>query len=234
MQPSIWQLTPLLLSKNVTTHNGEVMRTNTVSEQTRNNWLIDACLFLGAMLSSITGIYFLYLPVGGYQGGRNPMHGVTILFQRETWDDLHTWFGLLMIIAALVHIVVHWKWILNMARRVLRELTGGGSSLNVRSRWNVFVNTLTGLSFSLVAVSGVYLFFVPGGRNRLADPMILFSRTTWDLLHAWSGICLILVGILHFFIHWGWVVKVTRKMVNVRVQNPGYQQKAVSVRTESS
>ena len=79
----------------------------TVAPQTRNNWLVDATLFIGALVASLSGIYFLFLPVGGYQGGRNPMYGVTILFQRETWDDLHTWFGILMIAAAVIHITLH-------------------------------------------------------------------------------------------------------------------------------
>jgi hypothetical protein len=43
-----------------------------LAPKTRNNWLIDACLFIGALVASITGMYFLFLPVGGYQGGRNP------------------------------------------------------------------------------------------------------------------------------------------------------------------
>ena len=60
------------------------MNTNRISTQTRNNWLIDAGLALSAVTAMISGIYFLYLPVGGYQGGRNPMYGVHILFERHT------------------------------------------------------------------------------------------------------------------------------------------------------
>lgn len=49
-----------------------------VSQQTRNNWLIDTVLFAGALVSSITGIYFLFFPVGGYQAGRNPLYGMVV------------------------------------------------------------------------------------------------------------------------------------------------------------
>ena len=84
-----------------------MLKTKTLSKQTRNNWLIDFALFSGAVVSAITGIYFLFLPVGGFQGGRNPIYGVTILFERETWDDLHTWFGIAMILAAVIHITIH-------------------------------------------------------------------------------------------------------------------------------
>jgi hypothetical protein len=185
--------------------------------------LIDAALFLGAIVSAISGIYFLFLPVGGYQGGRNPMYGVRILFQRETWDDLHTVFGIVMIIAAAVHIIVHWNWIVSMTKRVIRELTRGERSFNRRSWFNITINIITGLSFLVTAISGVYLLFVPGGNHGVVDPGFLFSRVTWDLIHTWAGIVLIVVAVLHFAIHWGWVLKVTGKMVRslktVSVQN---------------
>ena len=73
------------------------MSTKTVSLQTRTNWIIDLTVFLGGLAAAISGIYFLFLPSGGYQGGRNPMYGVTVLFARHTWDDLHTWSGVAMI-----------------------------------------------------------------------------------------------------------------------------------------
>ena len=171
-------------------------------------------LFLGAIVATISGIYFLFLPVGGYQGGRNPMYGVTILFQRETWEALHTWFGILMIVAAAAHIYVHWKWIVSMTKRAIQELTRGERRFKARSRFNVGINMLTGLSFLITAISGIYLFFFPGGSHGVADPMYLFSRSNWDLIHTWAGIVMICVGVVHFVIHWGWVSKVTRKMFN--------------------
>jgi hypothetical protein len=174
--------------------------------------LIDAALFLGAVVSSISGIYFLFFPVGGYQGGRNPMYGITVLFQRETWDNLHTWFGIGMILAATVHVVIHWNWIINMTKRVIHELIKRERRLNERSRFNVGINMLIGLSFLVTAVSGVYLLFFPGGAHGVADPEFLFNRTTWDLVHTWAGIVMIDAAIFHFAIHWGWVLKVTSKM----------------------
>lgn len=188
-------------------------RTRGVSSQTRNNWLIDAILFLGAVVSTITGIYFLFLPVGGYQGGRNPLYGVKILFVRETWDDLHTWFGIVMIVAAAVHIVVHWNWIINMTKRTLQELFLRQRRLNVRSRINVLINILIGLGFLLTAASGIVLLFTPGGRYAVDGAVFIFTRSTWDLIHTWAGIVMIEAAVLHFAIHWGWVVKVTRKVI---------------------
>ncbi len=184
----------------------------TVSKQTRNNWLIDAAVFIGALVAAITGIYFLFLPSGGYQGGRNPMYGVTILFSRSTWDDLHTWFGVLMIAAVGVHFTIHWNWVKGMAKRMAKSAVGKGARMNRHGYFNVAVDVTVAFSFLLAAISGVYFMFVPGS-GRAADPLFMFTRTTWDLIHTWSGVALIAAAIIHFAIHWNWVTKVTAKVL---------------------
>ena len=190
-----------------------MMKKGSISSQTRNNWMIDALVFSGALVASISGIYFLFLPVGGYQGGRNPMYGVTVLFERSTWDDLHMWSGILLISAAVVHILLHWKWITGMTVRLARDIFGRNTHLNNRSRFNVGINATIGASFLAAALSGVYLLFFPGGAHGVPDPMWLFPRSTWDLIHTWSGILMIAAALVHFAIHWKWVLKVTRKLV---------------------
>ncbi len=187
------------------------MKKGTVSKQTRNNWLIDAAVFIGAVVAAITGIYFLFLPSGGYQGGRNPMYGITILFSRHTWDDLHTWFGVLMIAAVAVHFAIHWSWVKGTAKRMMKSVTGKGSRMNRHGYVNVAVDATVALSFLLAAVSGVYFMFVPGS-GQAVDPLFIFTRTTWDLIHTWSGVMMIIAAVIHFAIHWNWVTKVTAKM----------------------
>lgn len=191
------------------------MTKGTVSTKTRNNWLIDAAVFIGGLVAAITGIYFLYLPSGGYQGGRNPMYGITILFDRHTWDDLHTWFGVLMIAAAAVHIAIHWQWIKSMTLRMAKTMIGKGARLNRYGYFNVAINAAVGLSFLLTALSGVYFLFAPGG-SWATDPGFIFTRTTWDLIHTWSGVALISAAVIHFVIHWRWVTKVTRNVLRLR------------------
>jgi len=190
------------------------MSKSTVSKQTRNNWLLDAALFTSGLLAAISAIYFLFLPVGGYRGGSNPWHNAQILFSRHTWDDLHTWSGVAMVIIAVTHLVLHWSWVTNMARRALRGLFGQSGSMNSRGRWNLILNIIVVISFALTAISGVYFLFVPGGRG-VADPMILFTRFTWDLIHTWAGVVLIATTVIHFLIHLKWVTKVTHNMIGI-------------------
>jgi len=196
---------------------------NSIAPQTRNNWLIDAVLFLSAVIASISGIYFLFLPVGGYQGGRNPLYGVTFLFERHTWEELHIWFGILMIVVVLMHIVIHWRWLVGMARRTWSEITTRQSRFNNRSRVNLLINAAIGLSFIITATSGLYLYFISGRRHGVTDPLNLFTRATWDLIHTWAGILMIVVAVIHFLIHWRWVVKVSGKIVKAVLPESGAQ-----------
>ena len=184
---------------------------NQISTQTRNNWLIDAGLFTAGILVAVSSVYFLFLPNGGYQGGRNPYYNVQVLFDRHTWDDLHTWTGVALIAIAAIHLVLHWSWVVNMTRRILNEVTGRCGCMNARGRWNLMLNVVVALSFTLAAISGVYFLFFPGGRS-LPDPMILLSRSTWDLLHTWTGVIWMIATVFHFAIHWKWVTKVSAKL----------------------
>ena len=195
------------------------MATQMVSKQTRKNWWIDAVLLISAIVAVLSGIYFLFLPVGGYQGGRNPLYNAQILFARATWDDLHTWGGVTMISAVLIHLTIHWPWVTSMARRTWAGLTRKSGTLNAHGRWNLILNTVVAVSFILTALSGVYFLFFPGG-HQAAGPLILFSRTTWDLIHTWAGVVFTSAAILHFVIHWRWITNVTKKMARMLITSP--------------
>ncbi len=189
---------------------------NGLSKHTRINWLINAGVFISGVVTALSGIYFLFLPSGGYQGGRNAAYGVTFLFDRSTWDDLHTWSGVIMVIMIALHVAIHWEWIKMTAKRVLNNFKSNGIHMSAGPRRNLVLNSLIALSFVPSAISGIYFLFIvkggfQGGRNLLWDPDFLWSRTTWDLIHTWAGVIMIVLAVLHFVIHWGWVKKVTRR-----------------------
>jgi len=188
------------------------MKRRGVSRQTRNNWLVDAALAVGALVAAVSGAYFLYLPVGGYQGGRNPAYGIHILFERHTWGDLHTWFGVLMIAAAVVHIAIHWSWVTSTVRRVARNLAGKGAPMNRRGYTNVAIDAAVGAGFVLAAASGLYFLLAPRDSGGF-----LLSRTTWDIVHTWAGVAMIVAAVTNFAIHWSWVTRVTRKILGAAI-----------------
>jgi hypothetical protein len=188
------------------------MTVSLVSKQTKKNWWVDLTLSGSALMAAFSGVYFLFLPSGGYRGGRNFLYNVQFLFTRQTWDDLHTWGGVAMIAAVIIHLASHWKWVVSMTKRIFNELFRRNGSMNPRARWNLILNLVVGLSFLLVALSGVYFLFFPGG-HAAVDPLVLFTRTTWEVIHTWAGVMLTAAAMLHFAIHWKWIVKVTTRLL---------------------
>lgn len=84
------------------------------------NYVLDALIALAFLVSAGTGVLFLFIGSGGYQGGANATYGGTVLgLSRWVWSDLHTWASLVMISGVLLHVVVHWKWIVCVTRLVL-------------------------------------------------------------------------------------------------------------------
>ena len=186
--------------------------TRVFSTQTRNNILLDMPMLISGLVSVLTGIYFLFLPVGGFQGGRNPFYGLVIFFERHTWSDIHTWSSVIIMALAALHIPIHWDWITKMTRSGLRSLVGK-SRLNKYSKFNLFINVMIGLSGLVCGFSGLYFLFEPvlvpaGGAGWI------FTRFVWDMIHTWSGVGVTAAAILHFAIHWRWVTKVSRKYWN--------------------
>jgi len=182
-----------------------------LSPQLRHNWAIDALLFASTLPAILSGVYFLYLP-GGYQGGRNPAYGFNLLFSRQTWGLLHTWSGVGMIAAATIHIVIHWQWITGTARRYLDDLSGRCTCQSSgRKTTNLITNLVSALSFLLVSISGVSFLFFPGGQHGSGTTFLL-TRSNWDMIHTWSGVALTAAALIHFAIHWRWVVTVSGKV----------------------
>lgn len=173
------------------------------SVQTRNNFILDLGLLLSGLISALSGIYFLFLP-SGYQGGRNPLYGLVILFERYTWSDVHTWSSVIIMGLALLHIPLHWDWVVKMTRSGLRSMVGK-SNLSNRSKFNLGINVLIGLSGLICGLSGIYFLFFTRGES------FLFNSYTWDVIHTWSGVMMIAAAILHFEIHWKWISKIFLK-----------------------
>jgi hypothetical protein len=127
-----------------------------------------------------------------------------------------------------------------MGRRTIMAIRGQGAGLSRGGRINVLVDLAIGISFLLVAVSGLYFLFgtsggYQGGRNPAWDPGFLFSRTTWDLIHTWAGVVMFIAASLHFWIHWRWIVNTSRKFLAGlawRASNPWRQGARVESRAE--
>ena len=66
-------------------------------------------------------VLWLVLPHGGYQGGQNLHYGQTFILTRDAWSTAHDWFALVMVAGVAVRLVLHWKWIYYMLRKLWRD-----------------------------------------------------------------------------------------------------------------
>jgi len=87
--------------------------------------LLDIVIGVSFLVEAISGFVLWLVLTGGYQGGRNPRYGRTFVFSRDTWIDIHDWFAVAMTVGILVHIVLHWRWIVGALRNAWRQAFPG-------------------------------------------------------------------------------------------------------------
>lgn len=86
------------------------------------NLTLDVAIGLAFLVEAVSGfVLWLVLPHGGYQGGKNLLYGQSFILSRSAWLSMHDWFALVMVVGVLAHIVLHWRWIVCMFRKLWRE-----------------------------------------------------------------------------------------------------------------
>lgn len=75
------------------------------------NFLVDAVAFAAIMLLVTTGALIRYiLPPGS--GHFSQLWGM----DRHQWGQIHFWIAVVLLIAVVVHLFLHWHWIVGMVR----------------------------------------------------------------------------------------------------------------------
>jgi len=84
------------------------------------NFVVDAIILVAFIAATISGLVLLTMPQGGFRGGRNPDFYQAVLFlDRSTWNDVHTWGSLGLIAGIVIHLALHWTWIVCMVKNTL-------------------------------------------------------------------------------------------------------------------
>jgi quinol-cytochrome oxidoreductase complex cytochrome b subunit len=83
-----------------------------------------------------------------------------------------------------------------------------------KAKINYIIDFLAGISFLITAITGlVIFFFLPSGvRQGSYQTFLGIIKGTWAIVHDWAGIIFILLVIIHFMLHWDWIVCMTRKI----------------------
>lgn len=129
---------------------------------------------------------------------------------RLTGLAMHEWLSLALGATLLTHLLLHWNWIVGVARRMF-------SNVGWRTRLNYGLNLLLFIAFTLVIFTGVMI-------SEVALPLFgitLAHDPQWAALHhTASNLSVFLIG-LHLALHWHWIVSATRRLLSRRT--PGTQ-----------
>jgi hypothetical protein len=90
------------------------------------NFLVDALAFTVFVLLTASGVLMRYvLPPGS--GRFTTVWGL----DRHEWGSIHFWIAIGLLAVLALHVFLHWRWIVNVAKRRPREGSGARLSLGV-------------------------------------------------------------------------------------------------------
>lgn len=114
---------------------------------------------------------------------------------RFTGIAIHEWLSLALAATAVVHLLLHWKWITSVGTRFFKKLWHS-------SRLKFIVDILLFAAFTSIMMSGIMMSraILPALGLRLGESPV------WRVLHSLSADAGILLVGLHFALNWKWVV----------------------------
>ena len=140
---------------------------------TARNLIVDAAIFAGFLLATAP---------------------------RATGQTIHEWLGLAVGAGIITHLLLHWKWIVNVVRRFFSRLPG-------QVRINALLNSLLFVTVTLIIFSGVMISKVVLNTFGLSGSHDMI----WRWLHtSATNAALIIVG-LHIALHWKWIVATIKR-----------------------
>ena len=127
---------------------------------------------------------------------------------------IHEWLSIALAVAVVVHLLLHWQWIVAVIRRFLSRLPG-------EARLNFVLNVALFICFTVVTFTGLMisesalpLFGIPASRDFV-----------WRALHTLSADLTVLIVGLHVALHWKWIASTTRRYFLNPILNLGQKTK---------
>lgn len=119
---------------------------------------------------------------------------------------VHEWLGLAVGLVLLVHLTLHWDWVVRTTRRLLRR--------RGQDRLIWLVNLALLFAMTLCVASGIMI-------SRVAMPALGFFLTTnlfWNRLHILTAEITLGLVPVHIALRWRWIVAVARRMFTRRAR----------------
>jgi hypothetical protein len=162
------------------------------------------------------GAHFYMCAQSGYGFGGN--YYTVFDWPRYVWIDIHNWASVILLAIVLLHIVMHWSWILETAKRAKSYFSGPVKKVSEQFIASVVLFIL----FMADCFTGFVVWLIlPRGALDYNNMIVGAGRTFWGLqrniwvdIHVWLAIAIISVIIIHIALNWKWVVNVSKKLFN--------------------
>jgi hypothetical protein len=116
----------------------------------------------------------------------------------------HEWIGIGLGVVLLVHLTLHWDWVVRTTRKLLRP---GG-----RERFIWGVNLLLLVTMTLCIASGILISEVALPELGITSPASPF----WRQMHSTTATLTLILVPIHVALRWRWIVGVARRMASWR------------------
>lgn len=125
---------------------------------------------------------------------------VLVNIPQATGIPFHEWASILFIAPLLVHILLDWKWIVNVTKRMFKRLPG-------EVRFNHIFDLIIFIMMTLALMTGFVV-------SEAALPAIGIHVTIdpfWSMMHdLTANLTMVLIGV-HLAMHWGWIVNAVKR-----------------------
>jgi hypothetical protein len=115
--------------------------------------------------------------------------------EKATGTAIHEWLGITLGIIFIVHIILHWKWLVCCSRQFLKRM-------KAESRINYLLDMLIFIGFTTIIFTGLMI-----SESFLPTFGIKATRSHfWQEIHFASVDITLFLTALHFALHWKWMV----------------------------
>ena len=147
--------------------------------------------------------------------GMGPTGNAWTVFEwpRYMWLEFHSWISVALVIIILIHLLLHWRWIIETTKQAKSYIRRGLKAIAERYATALILFVL----FLFQVFCGCIIWLIlPRGEGDYDYMIAGVGRTFWGLqrnvwsdLHAWVAVAIASVIVIHTIIHWRWIVKIT-------------------------
>jgi hypothetical protein len=87
-------------------------------EKVKINYFIDFFAGISFFINAITGFILLFFLPSEVRQGR---YQIFLGLVKDKWLKIHAITGVILVILILIHLILHWTWIVSMTKRFFKK-----------------------------------------------------------------------------------------------------------------